>query len=51
MELQCERDGGMIPQGIGRGVSKPPEPIGCDQMSMGKPMKTLATFLSSILNH
>ena len=24
MELQCERDGGMIPQGIGWGVSQTP---------------------------
>ena len=38
MELQRERDGGMIPQGIGRGVSQTPEPIKCDQMSMGKPI-------------
>ena len=26
--LQRERDGGMISQGIGRGVSQAPEPIG-----------------------
>ena len=30
MELLRERDGGMISQGIGRGVSQTPEPIGCD---------------------
>ena len=28
MELQRERDRGMIPQGIGRGVSQTPKPIG-----------------------
>ena len=28
MGLQRERDGGMIPQGIGSGVSHTPEPIG-----------------------
>ena len=28
MGLQCERDGGMISQGIGRGVSQTLEPIG-----------------------
>ena len=30
MELQCERDGGMIQQGIGRGFSQNPKTIGCD---------------------
>ena len=30
MGLQRERDGGMISQGIGRGFSQIPEPIGCD---------------------
>ena len=30
MEMQLERDGGMIPQGIGRGVSQNPKPIGCE---------------------
>ena len=38
MGVQRERDVGMISQGIGRGVSQTPEPIGCDHMSMGKPM-------------
>ena len=38
MELQHERDGGMIPEGIGRGVIQTLEPIGRDHMSMGKPM-------------
>ena len=51
MGLQRERDGGMIPQGIGRGVSQTPEPIGCDQMSFGKPMNPQLPFLSSFLNH
>ena len=51
MELQHERDGGMIPQGIRWGVSQTPDPIGCDQMSMGKPNEPLATFLSFVLNH
>ena len=28
MGLQCERDGGMISQGIRRGVSQTPKPLG-----------------------
>ena len=44
MGLQRERDGGMISQGIGWGVSQTPEPIGCDQMSMGKLMKPQLPF-------
>ena len=50
MELQCEIDGRMIPQEIGRGVSQTPELIGCYQMSRGKPMNPQLIF-SSILNH
>ena len=38
MELQHERDGGMISQGMGRGVSQTHDPIGCDHMSMGEPI-------------
>ena len=30
-----ERDGGMISQGIGRGVIQTPRPIGLNHMSMG----------------
>ena len=44
MELQRERDGGMISQGIGRGISQTPEPIRCDQMPMGKPMNPQLSF-------
>ena len=52
MGLQCERDGGMIPKGYRVGGESTLEPIGCDQMSMGKPMKPLVTLcpLSSIIN-
>ena len=32
MGLQRERDGSMIPQGIGKGVSQTHDPIGCDHM-------------------
>ena len=41
----------MIPQGIGWGVIQNPDPIGCDQMSMGKPMIPQLPFcrLSSII--
>ena len=49
MGLQREIDGGMIPQGIGRGVSPTPKPIGCDEMSMGKPMNP--QLLLSYVNH
>ena len=45
MGLQRERDGGMIPQGIGRGVSQTHETIGCDHMSMGKPMNPQLPFV------
>ena len=38
MELQHERDGDMVSQGIGWGVTQPPKPIRCGQMSMGKPL-------------
>ena len=51
MGKQSERYGGMISQGTGWGVSQTPDPIGCDQMSMGEPMETSDTFLSSVLNH
>ena len=51
MGLQRERDGGMIPQGIGRGVIQTPETIMCDHISMGKPMNPQLPFLSSVLNH
>ena len=52
MELHREMGGGMIPQGIGRGFSQTLEPIGCDQMSMGKPMNPHLPFcpLSSIID-
>ena len=45
MELHRERDGGMIPQGIGRGVSQTPKRIGCAHMSMGKPMNPQVPFV------
>ena len=38
MELQRERDGGMISQGIGWGVGQTYEPIGLSQMSLRKPL-------------
>ena len=40
----------MIPQGIGWGVSQTLEPIGCDQMSMRKPMNPQPLF-ASVLHH
>ena len=45
MGSQCERDGGIITQGIGWGVNQTPKPIGCDQMSMGKPMNPQYLFV------
>ena len=50
MGLQRERDGGVTLQGIGWGVSQTPKPVGCDQMSMGKPMNP-QPLLASVLNH
>ena len=44
MGMQRERDGGMISQGIGRGVSQNPKLIGWDQMSMGEPMNPQLPF-------
>ena len=41
MVLQHERDGGMISQGIGRGVSQTPDPIRWDQMLIGEPINLL----------
>ena len=52
MGLQRERDGDMISQGIGRGISQTSDPIGQDQMSVGEPMKPQLPFcpLSSIIH-
>ena len=52
IRLQRKRDGGLIPQGIGWGVSQTPEPIGCDQMLMGNPMNPQIPFslVSPIIN-
>ena len=52
LSMHCnERDGGMISQGIGRGVIQTLEPIGLSQMSMGGPSSSQLCFLSSTLNH
>ena len=52
LAMHCNKtDGGMISQGIGRGVSQTPKLIGCDHMSMGKPMNPWLVFFTSVLNH
>ena len=43
MGLQMLRDGGMIPQGIGRGNIQTFEPMGKIQMSKGEPIKLSTT--------
>ena len=48
---QCERDGGMISQGIGRGNIQNLEPMGKIQMSKGKPMKLSTTHFVFFPNH
>ena len=45
MGLQCERYGDMIPQGYRMGSESTLEPIGCDHMSMGKPMNPQLPFV------
>ena len=52
MGLQREIDGHMISQGIGRGVSQNPNPIGWDQMLIEEPMNPQLPFfpLSSVIH-
>ena len=51
MGLQRERDGGMVPQGIWRGVSQTPRANRVRPDVNGGTHETLSTFLSSVLNH
>ena len=51
MELQGERDRGMIPQGIGWGVSQIPWAIMVWPDVNRETHEPLATFFSSVLNH
>ena len=51
MELQRERDGGMISQGIGRRVSQTPWANRVWPDVNGETHKPSTTFLSFVLNH